>query len=392
LKDGTLPIMCRINVNGTKSSFSCKMSVPAGIWAGGKATGRSDEAKKINRDLARIEESVRGHYRRLEDRDSHVTAERIKNEHLGLSMNHETLLGLYGQHILDYRKLIEAGLRAPGSITVYITVFEHLKEFVRQRYKVGDIGLKEIAPAFITDFEIFLKTDKHCSHNTVWIYMIPLQKMISIALKNRILLYDPFVDYKIRKEDTDRVRLDSKEIKALMSAELRGKKELARDLFIFCTFTGLAFIDLYTLRKEHIHEDGKGRVWLVKDRRKTGVESVIRLMDVPRRIMEKYDGLATDGNVFPVPEYEKLRTCIKAVAKSCGIEKNVTWHTARHTMATEVCLTHGMPIESVSKILGHKNIKETQRYAKVTRAKSNYDMDRLESRLSQDSDFQGLAL
>ncbi len=392
LKDGSLPIMCRITVNGTKSCFSCKMSVPPELWDGGKATGRSDVAKKINRDLGRIEASVRGHCRQIEERDGHLSAERVKNAHLGLSMTNETLLGLYEQYIFDYRKLIEAGMRVPSSIRNIVFVFDHLKEFIKQRYNVGDLGLKEVAPAFITDFEMFLKADKGCCHNTVVGYMIPLRKVISIALSNRILVYDPFVDYKIMKEETNRVRLDSADIRALMSVKPSGDRELARDLFVFCTFTGLAFVDLSTLRREHIHTDGKGRVWIVKKRQKTGVESVIRLMDVPRRIMEKYDGLATDGRVFPVPGYHELLTRIKTVAKSCGITKNVTWHVSRHTMATEVCLTHGMPIESVSKILGHKNIKETQRYAKVTRVKSAYDMDMLENRLSQEQDFQGLAV
>ena len=248
LKDGSLPIMCRVTVNGTKSCFSCKMSVPPDLWDGGKATGRSDVAKKINRDLDRIEASVRSHCRQIEERDGHLSAERVKNAHLGLSMTNETLLGLYEQYLADYRKLIEAGMREPASIGGCNTVFNHLREFIKQRYNVTDIGLKEIAPAFITDFEMFLKVDRHCKHNTVWIYMIHLQKIISIALSNRILIYDPFVDYKIMKEETDRVRLDSKEIKALMSVKPRGDRELARDLFVFCTFTGLAFIDLYTGR------------------------------------------------------------------------------------------------------------------------------------------------
>jgi integrase len=118
------------------------------------------------------------------------------------------------------------------------------------------------------------------------------------------------------------------------------------------------------------------------------VEFVVRLMDIPRRILEKYDGLGADGYLLPVPKYHKLFNGIKAIAKSCGIDKNVTWHVSRHTMATEVCLTNGMPIETVSKILGHRDIKTTQIYAKITQKKSNYDMDRLEDRLSQMADFQ----
>jgi integrase len=201
--------------------------------------------------------------------------------------------------------------------------------------------------------------------------------MISIAMKNRLLIYDPFVDYKIQKEETNRTRLDSDEIKALMSIKLRGKREFARDMFIFCTFTGLAFIDLYTLRPEHIHKDGKSHVWLVKDRQKTGVESVVRLMDVPKRILEKYDGLGTDGKVFPMLEYHELLTRIKTVAKQCGIKKNVTWHCGRHTHAT-LLLSLEVPIETVSKILGHADIKTTQIYAKVIDKSKRIAVDKLD--------------
>ncbi len=392
LKDGSLPIMCRIAVNGTKSCFSGKMSVPAELWDGGKAVGRSDAAKRINRDLTRVEESLRNHHRRLEERDAHISAEKVKNAYLGLSMNHETLLKVYEQFIVDYGKLKEAGLRERSSYNTFITVYGHLKDFIGKRYRQGDIGLKDLTPAFITDFEIFLKTDKACCHNSVVTYMKRLRKMISVAIKNRLLTHDPFIDYSIRAEDTVRERLDSKEIKALIGADLTGNEALARDMFVFCTFTGLAYIDLRTLRREDIHRDGNGHFWITKKREKTGIESVVRLMDIPKRILEKYDGLGTEGFVFPVPGYTDLMKYIKSAAKVCGIEKNVTWHVARHTMSTEVCLTNGMPIETLSKMLGHKNIRTTQIYAKVTQKKSNYDMDMLENRLNQISDFRELSV
>jgi site-specific recombinase XerD len=392
LRDGSLPVMCKITVNGTKSCFSCKLSASPEIWANGKAVGRSDEAKKINRDLARIEESVRVHYRLLGERDFQVTAEKVKNAHLGLSMRQETLLKVYEQFLSDFKKLVAAGLKEPSTLLKYTIVYRHLKEFIEKRYRQRDIGLKEIVPAFITDFEVFLKTDRRCSHNTVALYMIPLRKMIRIARKNRLLNDDPFCDYGIKREETEREHLDSKEIQSLMAIKLKPKKEFVRDLFVFCIFSGLSFIDLYTLSKDDIRRDADGRLWIVKERGKTKVESVVRLMDIPRRILEKYEGLAENGLVFPVPKYKMGMYYIKIIARQCGIQKPIGWHLSRHTMATEVCLTHGMPIETLSKILGHKSIKTTQIYAKVTEKKSNYDMDRLESRLNQAEDFQGLAV
>ncbi len=235
-----------------------------------------------------------------------MTAEKVKNAHQGLSMQHETLLKIYEQFLADFEKQVEAGMKEPSTHLKYTIVYSHLKEFIRKRYRQSDIGLKEITSAFITDFEVFLKTDRKCCHNTVVLYIKPLKRMISIAQKNRLLSYDPFCDYVIKREETERGHLDSKEIKALMAVSLKPKKELVRDLYIFCIFSGLSFIDLYTLCQDDIRRDKAGHLWIVKERGKTGVESVIRLMDIPKQIMEKYDGLGTDRRVFPVPSYDKV--------------------------------------------------------------------------------------
>jgi hypothetical protein len=169
-KDGSLPVMCNITVNGTKSAFSCKLTVSPEIWENGKAKGKSDAAKAINKELGRISSGIRNHHRKLEDRDFCITAEKVKNAYLGLSMQHETLLSTYGQFNLDFEKMVNAGLRSKSTRNKYHIVYSHLKEFIKQRYKLNDIGLKDIQPAFITDFEIFLKTEKGCCHNSVVTY------------------------------------------------------------------------------------------------------------------------------------------------------------------------------------------------------------------------------
>lgn len=392
-KNGALPVMCRITVNGTKSAFSCKIDTASEIWANGKANGKSDEAKKINRDLDAIKASIRNHYKNIQERDSYVTAEKVKNAFLGISMQYETLLTIYEQFNIDFDKMVKAGLRSDSTQEKYTTVYKHLKEFIKYKYKLSDIGLRDITPAFITDFEIFLRTEKGCSTNTVAVYMMPLRKMITIAQKNRVLLYDPFADYSISWEETDRGYLDSKEIKVLMTTPNRTKKqEFARDMFLFSIFTGLAFIDLFTLSENDLLRSEDGHIWVMKRRGKTDVESVVRLLEIPCQILEKYDGLGENGRVFPIKSYRNIMYHIKNVAKHCGIEKRVSWHIARHTMATEVCLTNGMSIETLSKILGHKSIKTTQIYAKVTQKKNNKDMDFLENNLRKVKDFRGVSL
>lgn len=128
------------------------------------------------------------------------------------------------------------------------------------------------------------------------------------------------------------------------------------------------------------------------NRQKTGVESNIRLLDIPTRIIEKYRGLCADGRIFPVPHYVTCLNGIRAVAKRCGITKHLTWHMSRHTMATEICLTNGVPIETVSSILGHKSITTTQIYAKITKEKLNRDMDNLSMRLNNIEEYVSAAI
>ncbi len=383
--DGTSPIMGRITIDGTQTQFSCKLTVDAKIWDAktGRATGRSTVALETNRMLDKIRVKINGHYQEIMDRDNYVTAEKVKNAFLGLEHRQYTLLKVFERHNEDYEKLYKAGMKAKSSFEKYLTVYKHLKEFIYQRYHMSDIALKELTPAFITDFDMFLRVDKHCCNNTVWIYTCPLRTMVAIAINNGWLTRDPFREYEIKKEDTERGFLTREEINLLMNGKLKNaKQELVRDLFIFCCYTGLCFVDMCNLSEENLRTYFDDHLWIYMHRQKTGVQSNIRLLDIPLRIIEKYRGLGKEGKIFPVPSYVNCLYAINAVAKRCGITKHLTWHMSRHTMATEICLTNNVPIETVSSILGHKNIKTTQIYAKITKEKLNRDMENLSAQLS----------
>lgn len=220
--------------------------------------------------------------------------------------------------------------------------------------------------------------------------MLPLRTMVFRAIDNGWLTRDPFHDYKVPKVETTRGFLTKEEIHLLMNAELKRKTmQLIRDLYLFCCFTGLSFADLKNLKEEHIQTFFDDSEWIMIDRQKTGVRSTIKLLDYPKSIMEKYRGLCADGRIFPVPCYSDCRGILLRVAKRCGITKHLTWHMSRHTMATEICLTNGVPIETVSSILGHKNIKTTQIYAKITKEKLNKDMDKLSLQLNHIEEYMG---
>ena len=389
-KDGTVPVMGRITVDGTQAQFSCKVTANPELWdtKGGRMTGKSMQALEVNRKLDKMRVSINKHYQEILDRDNYVTAEKVKNAFLGLEYRCQTLLKVYAQYNEDYEKLYEAGMRSKGSLRKYKCIYRHLQEFLLSRYHVSDISLKELTPAFITDFEAFLRTDKHLCENSLSVYMLPLRTMVFRAIDNGWLTRDPFHDYKVPKVEVTRGFLTREEIHLLMNGELKRKTmQLIRDLYLFCCFTGLSFADLKNLKEEHIQTFFDDSEWIVIDRQKTGVRSTIKLLDYPKSIMEKYRGLCADGRIFPVPCYSDCRGILLRVAKRCGITKHLTWHMSRHTMATEICLTNGVPIETVSSILGHKDIKTTQIYAKITKEKLNKDMDKLSLQLNHIEEY-----
>lgn len=388
-KNGLIPVMCRITVNGKISQFSCKLDVEEKTWniELGRVSGRSTVAQETNRMLDKIRVGINKAYQDICDKDNYVTAEKVRNVFLGMGMNHETLLAVFRQHNEDYAKQV-GKIKSERSYWKYCIVYKHLEEFIKQRYKVSDIALKELAPAFITDFELFLRTEKNHCNNTVWSYMMPFRSIIFTAINNGWLQRDPFYAYSITKEETKRGFLSKEEINLLIKGTFKKPSyTLIRDLFIFCTFTGLSWTDMANLTKENLQTSFDGHLWIKTNRQKTGTESNIRLLDVAKHIIEKYDGITGDDKLLPVPCYVNCKNSIKVIAKKCGIEKNVTWHMSRHTYATTVCLSNDVPIETLSKMLGHRSIRTTQIYAKITAEKVSRDMEKLSKQIAQMESF-----
>lgn len=382
-KNGLIPVMCRITVNGKVCQFSCKLDVEEKMWSVelGRLAGRSLAAVEANRALDKIRVGVNKAYQEVMDADGFVTAEKVRNAYLGMGMNHKTLLAVFRQHNEDYLKQV-GKMKSERSYLKYGIVYKHLEEFIRQRYRMSDIALKELAPAFITDFEIFLRTEKGLCTNTIWTYMMPFKAIIYMAINNGWLQRDPFYAYSITKEDTERGFLTREDIDKMIGTTFKKKSyEVIRDLFVFCCFTGLTWIDMRNLTEQNLQTAFDGHLWIKTRRQKTGVESDIRLLDVPLHILEKYKGLGKDGRVLPVADYNTCRHALKRVAALSGIEKNVTWHMSRHTYATTICLSNDVPIETVSKMLGHKSIRTTQIYAKITGEKISRDVERLSEKL-----------
>ena len=390
-KDGTYPVMGRITVDGTQCQFSCKVNCKPEIWEtkGGRATGKSVMARNVNMELDKIKARIDKYYKEIVERDNFVTAEKVKNAFLGLEFRQQTLMTTFSQWIEDYKKQVAGGLKAQKTLDKYNAVYKHVGSFMQFHYHVSDMALKEIMPSFISDFEIYLKTEKHFVHNTANIYVKPIMMLMHRAHENGWVARYPFGEYKIGKAEVEKGFLTKDELQALMNIpQLNAKRSLVRDLFVFCCFTGLAYVDLKNLKKENIVKNPvDGSLWIRTHRQKTGVAENVKLMPVPLAILKKYKGLCDDGHVFSVPQFQSACLMLNTIAKMCGIQKHLTWHMSRHTMATVVCLANGMPLEVVSSVLGHKSIESTQIYAKITQEKLGCEIDTLASKLAKIEQF-----
>lgn len=383
--NGCLPLMCRLTVDGEIRQFSCKMDVPPHMWdtKTGRAAGRSATARIINEEVDRIRADINRHYLELIRKDGYVTAGKLKETYLGIGIKQETLIKLFDRHNEEFAKKVGYS-RTKGTFIRYRTVNRHVREFLAHTYHRDDIPLKELDLSFINDFEYFLRKERKCRTNTIWGYMIILKHIVSIARNSGTLPFNPFAGYVNSLENVDRGYLSLEEIRTMINTGMPGRThELVRDLFIFSTFTGLAYSDVKSLTYDNIQTFFDGNLWIIKRRKKTNTESNIRLLEIPKRIIEKYRGISGDNHVFPVPSNTTCNKILKDIASLCGIKTRLTYHVARHSAATTIMLSNGVPIETVSRLLGHTNIKTTQIYAKITNQKISRDMEMLSSRLDE---------
>jgi len=375
-KDGKMPIVTRVTVDGIIAQFNTKLEIQPNNWSvkTGKVIGHPSDSKQHNAQLEEIKASLHGIYHELQRKDNYVTAEKVKNEFLGISENHETLLSLYQKHNEDVKKLIGVS-KSAGTYQKYEVTRRHLQKFMQLKYQINDISLKEIKHLFVTDFKIYLLTTAACNTNTTAKFMQFFKRIILIARNNGLIATDPFANYKIRLISVDRGYLTQEDVEKILKKEFAIKRlELVRDIFIFSCFTGLSYIDVKNLTNKEIRTSFDNNLWIMTKRQKTKVDSNILLLDVPKMIIEKYKGKSINEQVLPILSNQKMNAYLKEVGDLCEVDKELTFHLARHTFATTVTLSNGVPIESVSKMLGHKNLKTTQHYAKILDLKVSNDM------------------
>lgn len=382
-KNGKVAIMCRITIDGKQAQFSTKQEVLPDKWdlKFGRVSGKADEALKINLKLDEVRTRLQSLYDELIKHDNFVTADKLKNTFLGFDVTEETLLSFYKKFLKDFTKMYEKGTRALSTLKSYRLVYNHLRNFISYKYKRKDITFRELTEEFINDFDYYLRINI----GIVLTYILPLKKMTSMAVDQELIYKDPFRNFHITMQETDRGYLVREEIEKLISYEPKNKRiELTRDMFVFSCFTGFAFVDVQQLKKTHIQTFFDGNMWIIKRRQKTNTASNVRLLEVAQNIIKKYEGLTKDDYLFPRICNATCNTHLKTIMADCGSVKHkpISFHWARHTFGT-LFVTEGIPLESVSKMMGHKDLRTTQIYAKITNNKISKDVDLIVQKFDQ---------
>ena len=384
-KNGKAPVMGRITINGTVSQFSCKLSVSPKLWdtGGNRAAGKSVEARRINEKLENIKTNIGKQYQRISDRDSYVTAEKVKNAWLGFGDEHRLLLQTFDEYLQEFAGKRVGKDRSAGTLAEYRTRRDRLASFLQYEYGLSDIPFRELTHDFAEKFIVYLSTVRGLRSNTIFHTLKKLHAMVYMALDKGWIAVHPFPDVWITPQSRERRFLNEDEIRKIMDVNLPNyKTAIVRDIFIFCTFTGLTYADVRKLTHDDIRTDGNGDMWIIDGRQKTGTQFRVQLLPVARELVERYRRFPQPGGtVFPVKSCSSTIRSLRAIARRAGIATDLTTHVARHSFATSVCLSQGVPIETVSKMLGHKHITTTQIYAKITNDKIKRDMDDLRARI-----------
>jgi integrase len=400
-KDDLLPIYLRVTINGKRIELSTQRYVHQDKWSSqmGKMKGSSEEARSINSYLDILKAKVYDHQRDLIHDGEEVTAATMRSKLLGEDEKKRMLVPIFENHNKQMKALIGRDY-AKGTWDRFQTTLEHVKYFLKERYNIDDIDIRRIDNSFIADFDFYLRTPHKvpgrtktlylaCANNSTVKYIKNFKKIILTCIANGWLDRNPFINYKGKVKEVDRNFLTSEELETVISKEIASERlDQVRDIYVFACYTGLAYIDVKQLDDDKIVLGIDGGRWINTHRQKTDTASNIPLLPVAEQILNKYKNhpyCQNTGKLLPVLSNQKMNAYLKELATICGIKKELTFHSARHTFATTVTLTNDVSIESVSKMLGHKNLRTTQHYAKIVDKKVSGEMQKLRNKLEDRS-------
>ena len=384
--NGTMPLYCRITVEGQRAVFDIKRAILPKKWDSikGCVKGSTEEAKSINTYINSLKAGIYDIQHKLERENKIVSADSIKSLLIGEpQVKSKSLFVVFEGHNNKVKSLINSDF-AQGTYERYQTCLKHLKEFVKLKYNKSEFLLTDVNHEFITEFDYFFRSHRKCANNTTVRYMKNFKKIIKIALANSWIASDPFLNHKMKLKKVDRGYLTQPELDLLMQKNFTIKRiEQVRDVFIFQCYTGLAYCDTKKLTKKNLFLDVEGIFWVKTRRTKTDTEVSVPLLPKALEILEKYKdySINDDSSILPVLSNQKMNSYLKEIGDICGIDKRLSCHLSRHTFGTTITLGNGLSIEAVSKMLGHTSINTTKIYARMLDSRVSTEMSNLSDKL-----------
>lgn len=386
--DVEAPIYMRITIEGERFELGTKRRVLPGNWSAdsGRVKGNTSAARALNTFLDSLLSKAYSHQREIINEGKTLSVEELKSKWLGIPTEKpKMLMEVFDEHNQQMKALIGHEF-SHHTFERYTTSKKHTEEFMRWKYKVEDIDIRKLNYEFITNYEFWLKSVRKCDHNTAIKYLSNFKKIVNICIKNGWLDRNPFAGFKMTKREVERPFLVEEELNRIITQTfLMPRLNQVRDIFIFCCYTGLAYVDVEKLTREEITTGIDGEKWIWTSRQKTDTATRVPLLPPALEILDRYKDdpqCLIKKRLLPVLSNQKMNTYLKEIADACKITKKMTFHTARHTFATTVTLSNGVPIETVGRMLGHKNLKTTQHYARILDLKVSEDMMKLRTKLN----------
>lgn len=381
--DRKCPIYVRCTMNNQRFELSTGIFVVPDNWDDERQrnTGRTEDTKILNNRLDKIRTRVQDVYNQLESKGEPFSTLQVKSKLLGVS-NEKGVLeildgiikGIASRVGNDYSK---------GTLKHYKTTRMRLAEFFKSSFGRNDLALSAVDYKFLSLFDLYLKTELRLRPNTALTYHKHLKKVLNTAIAMNQLSHNPYRSFKVSRNETHRDYLTIQELDRIKRKEISTTRmQIIRDVFVFACYTGLGYAELSNLSSTHIHQGDDGEKWIIIDRTKTETRCRVPLLPQANIILQKYENFPVNrnrGKLLPVHSNQKMNEYLKELAVICGITKNLSMHVARHTFATSVTLANGVPIETVSKMLGHTSLKTTQIYAKIVDSKISEDMKTLKT-------------
>ena len=392
IKNNKAQIFARVTINQKRANISLKREVEVSLWDASKSKvkGSNSEAKQINQYIEQVRAGLFKAHQELQYEEKLITSQLVKARYLGLDTLNYSFTDLF-----KYHNLIAKDKVTKDTLNHYLTTQNYILEYIESRYKTTNLFLKELDYKFISGFEMFLRNyiskgnNKPIGNNTIVKHMQRINKMMNIAMKLDWLSKNPFINYSLQLEKTNREYLTEAELNSIQEYQPKIERlRLVKDLFLFSCYTGLSYIDIINLTHDNIAKGIDGGNWIITKRQKTGISVKVPLLEPAENLIfsttENYRKINAN-KIFPTISNQKVNSYLKEIADVCGITKNLTFHMARHTFATTVTLSNGIPIETVSKMLGHTKLTTTQIYAKIIDKKISEDMQILKNKFSSKS-------